>query len=236
MPSCSEAKAGNLHLISFDLDGTLVDTAGEIAEAVHCTFDELGLARRGQAEITGFIGKGTRELLLGLLARVRQEGGTAGVEAEAALARFERHYAETAGRSGRPYPGCAEALARLRALGLRLVCVTNKEQRHAERVLEATGLAGCFELLIGGDTLAVKKPDAGVLAHVLRHCGLEPRQAAHVGDSAIDVWTARNAGVAAWALPHGYNAGVPIEAAGPDRLFPDLPAVATHVEAIRSVR
>ncbi len=220
-----------LRLISFDLDGTLVDTAGEIAEAVHLAFDDFAVARRPQAEITGLIGQGARALMLKLLARVLLDE-PALIErftADQMLERFEHHYAETAGRSSRPYPGCESMLERLREHGVQLVCVTNKEQRHAERVLRATGLAGYFPLLIGGDTLPVKKPDAGVIGHVLAHYGVPADQAAHVGDSSIDVDSARNAGVRAWVVPHGYNAGVPIAEAGPDRLFSDLPSIADEV-------
>lgn len=222
-----------IRLLSFDLDGTLVDTAGEIAEAVHRAFDDLGIARRPQEEITLLIGRGTRELMLKLLARVMLDDPTLAerVTPEAVLERFEHHYAETAGLFGRPYPGCVAMLERLRDQGVRLVCVTNKEQRHAERVLAATRLDGFFGMLIGGDTLPVKKPHAGVLAHVLRHQGVRPAEAAHVGDSSIDIESARNAGVRAWAVPHGYNAGLPIAAANPDRLFPDLPAIADEVDA-----
>ena len=96
-------------------------------------------------------------------------------------------------------------------------------------MLQATGLAGYFTLLVGGDTLPVKKPDAGVLAHVLREYRVGPHEAAHVGDSSIDVQTARNAGVRAWAVPYGYNGGVPVADARPDRLFDDLAAIADHV-------
>ena len=227
MHNCSSAVA----LISFDLDGTLVDTAGEIAEAVNRALDDAGLPRRSLEEITGLIGKGARELMLRLLASVLPAPPFSKPQrqVDALLASFERHYGDTAGRFARPYAGCAETLARLRSSGLQLVCVTNKEQRHAERVLEATGLARHFDLLVGGDTLAVKKPDAGVLHHVLARYGVPAETAAHVGDSAIDVECARRAGVAAWALPHGYNAGVPIANAHPDRLFADLPAVADFV-------
>lgn len=223
-----------IRLLSFDLDGTLVDTAGEIAEAVHRTFDDVGLARRPDDEIVRLIGRGTRELLLRLLARVTSEQPRLAerLRTEAVLDRFEHHYAATAGQTGLPFPGCVAALESLQALGLRLVCVTNKEQRHAERVLAATGLAPHFELLIGGDTLPFKKPDARVFEHVLAHFGIAASQTAHVGDSAIDVETARNAGVAAWAVPYGYNAGVPIAESAPDRLFDTLPAVADHVAAL----
>ncbi|WP_428423305.1 HAD-IA family hydrolase [Methylibium sp.] len=223
-----------IRLVSFDLDGTLVDTAGEIAEAVHRAFDDLGIARRPQAEITRLIGRGTRELMLKLLARVMLEEPALAerVRPDAVLERFEHHYAETAGRFGQPYPGCVSTLERLRDLGVRLVCVTNKEQRHAERVLAATGLDGFFSMLIGGDTLPVKKPHTGVIAHVLRHQGVSANHAAHVGDSSIDIESARNAGVRAWAVPHGYNAGVPIEESHPDQLFQNLPAIADEVDAL----
>ena len=220
-----------LRLLCIDLDGTLVDTAGEIAEAVHRSFDDLGLARRSDAEVVGLIGKGTRELMQRLIARLLEEqpARAGGFQAGALMARFEHHYAETAGSSGRPYPGCQAMLERLRARGVALACVTNKELRHTRRVLAATGLAAHFELVIAGDSLPVKKPDAAVLRHALSHFDVAAAEAAHLGDSAIDVACARHAGVAAWAVPHGYNAGVPIAASQPDRLFADLGAVADFV-------
>jgi phosphoglycolate phosphatase len=232
VPSSSDA--ATLRLVSFDLDGTLVDTASEIGEAVHRAFDDFGLARRPQQEITGLIGRGTRELMLKLLARVFMERPALAerVAPEAMLERFDVHYAETAGQFARPYIGCFDMLDELAALGLKLVCVTNKEERHARRVLEATRLAGRFGLLLGGDSLAVKKPHPDVFAHVLRDQGASAAQTAHLGDSAIDVETARNAGVRAWAVPYGYNAGRAIEESRPDRVFPDLLAVAAHVRAL----
>jgi len=119
--------------------------------------------------------------------------------------------------------------------GVQLACVTNKERLHAERVLAATGLAHWFPTLLAGDTLPYKKPDARVLGELLRRQGVTAPQAAHVGDSSIDIEAARNAAVAAWAVPHGYNGGRPIAEAQPDRLFADLGAVADFVCAARMV-
>lgn len=221
-------------LISFDLDGTLVDTADEIAEAANRCLDELGLPRWPVPAIVAFIGHGTRELMRQLLAAVEaaSPGATAGLDEAEVFEIFDLHYAQTTGTTARPYPGAEALLEQLRDAGLRLACVTNKEQRHAERVLAVTRLDGYFSMLIGGDTLPVKKPHNGVLAHVLRHHGVSADEAAHVGDSSIDVESARNAGVRAWAVPHGYNAGVPIEDSNPDRLFPNLPAIADEVDAV----
>ena len=112
---------------------------------------------------------------------------------------------------------------------MRLACVTNKEARYSERVLVACGLAGAFDLLVSGDTLVAKKPDPLVLQHVMNTLGATRESTAHVGDSRIDVEAARNAGVAAWAVPYGYNRGEPIERARPDRIFRDLGAVADLV-------
>ena len=218
-------------LISFDLDGTLVDTASEIAEAANRALESHGIGRRPVAEITLLIGAGTRELMLKLLARcfLEQPALVGRVRQDDVLSSMDEHYAVTTGTLAVPYPGCHEALADIKAIGVQLACVTNKESRHAQRVLEAARLHGYFDLVIGGDSLAEKKPHASVLCHVARQLGVATTRVAHVGDSSIDVQAARNAGVAAWAVPYGYNAGVPVAQAQPDRLFDSLPQVAAHV-------
>ena len=210
--------------LSFDLDGTLIDTAGEIAEAANRAIAEFGLPAQPPAAVTLLIGHGARALLQGLLA-----GQPAAADLDAVLARFEHHYLATTGTRGQPYAGCAEMLLRLRGAGVRLACVTNKESRLAHQLLHRHGLAAAFDLVIGGDTLPQKKPDPRVLVHTASALGVDLARMAHVGDSAIDVQAARSAGTAAWAVPWGYNGGRPIEAAGPDHVFLSLPAVADHV-------
>jgi phosphoglycolate phosphatase len=230
-PSTDRPAAMGYDLVSFDLDGTLVDTAAEIAEAANRALDEHAIARRPAAEIALLIGAGTRELMLKLLARcfLADAGLVERVRVDDVLASMDRHYAQTTGTSAAPYLGCHDALVALRRAGVRLACTTNKETRHAERVLKATRLDGHFDLLIGGDSLPEKKPHASVLRHVAASLGVDTRRSAHLGDSAIDVAAARNAGMAAWAVPYGYNAGAPIAASQPDRLFDSLPQVAEHV-------
>jgi phosphoglycolate phosphatase len=225
-------------LLSFDLDGTLVDTASEIAEAANRALESHGIARRPPAEITLLIGAGTRELMLGLLKRcfLEQPELAQSVRTDAVLESLDEHYAFTTGSSAVPYAGCREALAGLRQAGCKLACVTNKEVRHARRVLQATRLDHCFDLLIGGDSLVEKKPHASVLRHVAQALDVSLARTAHVGDSATDVAAARNAGVAAWAVPYGYNAGRPITDAMPDRVFGSLLAVSEHVLALRRLR
>lgn len=218
-------------LISFDLDGTLVDTAAEIAEAANAALRAHGIAPRPLAEITDLIGAGTRALMLGLLARcfLERPALVERVQPEAVLASFDEHYAITTGSSAVPYAGCKETLSQLQRAGVRLACVTNKEARHARRVLQLTRLDGYFDLVIGGDSLPEKKPHGSVLRHAASALGVSIGRVAHVGDSAIDVAAARNAGVSAWAVPYGYNGGAPISEAKPDRVFETLPQVAEHV-------
>ena len=223
--------------LSFDLDGTLVDTAEEIAEAVNRTLAEFGVAARPTEEVTQLIGGGAHELMRRLVHQVQRERpkGATPLPIDDVLARLDDHYAETAGTTGRPYADCVDSLRRLRSAGVRLVCLTNKEERFARRVLQQTKLDGYFELLIGGDTLNHKKPHRGVIDHVLQKLGGRPERFAHIGDSRTDVETARNAAVAAWAVPYGYNAGEPIAAAQPDLLFENLAAVASHVITANAV-
>ncbi|HSW04829.1 HAD-IA family hydrolase [Aquabacterium sp.] len=218
-------------ILSFDLDGTLVDTAGEIAEAVNSALQDHGIAPRPQAEITHLIGDGSRQLMLKLLARLylAQPALVETARAEAVLASFEHQLEATLGTVAMAYAGAHETLARLRQAGVRLACVTNKELRHARRVLQATRLLPWFDLVLAGDSLPHKKPHASVLRHVAAVLGGDTQRMAHVGDSSVDVAAARNAGVAAWAVPYGYNAGVPIAESQPQRIFPGLLQVAEFV-------
>jgi phosphoglycolate phosphatase len=223
-------------LITFDLDGTMVDTASEIAEAANRTLSDLGLPRRPVGEVTCLIGHGTRELMRGLLEQAVAAGYADLVNAldtEAVMHCFEGHYQDTTGTESRLYPGCLNGLQRLRSAGIKLACVTNKEIRFAHRVLEVTGLAEFFPIVIGGDSLAQKKPHPQVIDHCLDALSVDQSRAAHVGDSSIDVDTARRAGVAAWAVPYGYNGGMAIEASSPDHLFATIDHIADHVLAER---
>lgn len=215
-----------ISVITFDLDGTLVDTAGEIAEAVNRTLVDFHLAAVPQPEIEELIGAGAHELMRRMLERIDPQSR---LDRAAVFTRFDEHYGDTAGTVGTVYPGAVACLEALRADGVRLACVTNKEARYATRVLSASGLDRQFELVIGGDTLPWKKPDARVLLHVLTALGGDPLHAAHVGDSSTDLLSARNAGVADWAVPWGYNAGKPVADDAPQRLFHSLPQIADFV-------
>jgi len=171
--------------------------------------------------------------MLGLLRQIAADGVSEGariaVDPATAFDLFARHYAAIVGKTCRPYPSARDAVARLRHAGVRLACVTNKDERYSRKVLAACALENAFDLLVGGDTLAVKKPDAGVLGHVVATLGGERASTVHVGDSRTDVEAARNAGVAAWAVPYGYNRGEPIEEAMPDLICRDLGEVADRV-------
>ena len=89
-------------------------------------------------------------------------------------------------------------------------------------MLERHGLADAFDMIVCGDSLAVRKPDPAVIDHCLSELGASPGEALFIGDSEIDISTARAAGVICWAVPYGYNLGRPIAAAMPDRIVPDI--------------
>jgi phosphoglycolate phosphatase len=220
--------ARDFDLVLFDLDGTLVETAPEIADAVNDTLTALGHAPVPQQQVDDWIGHGTRELLIKALAQalgiapaaVRGSDAFGPIEAE-----FGRHYQARCGTRSHLYPRVRDTLQALRAAGVKLVVVTNKEGRYTQTVLDAHQLAPLFDRVVSGDTLPVKKPHPAAIHDCLQRFGVVPARALFVGDSSIDVATARNAGVAVWALPYGYNMGEPIEACKPDRVIADFSAL-----------
>lgn len=215
-------------LLLFDLDGTLVETAPEICDAVNDTLLALKLPPVTLERVCRWIGQGTRELLVQALASATDtavDAVRAAPSLVATVAQFDHCYRARVGTRSRLYPQVREVLQALREQGILLAVVTNKEQRYTQAVLDAHRLTPLFDRVVSGDSLPTRKPHpAGVLA-CLEQFRVSSQRALFVGDSSIDVATARNAGVAVWALPYGYNMGEPIAACGPDRVLQDFSAL-----------
>jgi phosphoglycolate phosphatase len=216
-------------LVMFDLDGTLIETAPEICDAVNDTLKHFELPQVDQEQVNRWIGHGTRELLIQALAFVGKVTVQAIREADTLptiLAEFDRHYQRRCGTRSHLYPHVREVLQALRGQGVKLAVVTNKEGRYTQTVLDAHQLAPLFDRVISGDSLPTKKPDPAGIQSCLQQFQVTADRALFVGDSSIDVATARNAGVPVWALPYGYNMGQPIESCHPDRVIADFSALA----------
>ena len=209
-------------LVTFDLDGTLVDTAPDLADAVDETMRSLGLPARGEDKVRCWIGNGAARLMR----RAITDGGE-GDELDDALvdralqAFLYRYRQQFTGRS-RLYPGAIEVLEALHARGTALACITNKPFAFVEPLFAAMGLSGQFGLTLGGESLPRKKPDPLPFTHTLAHFGVEAAETLHVGDSQSDVRAAKAAGVFVVAVTYGYNHGRDIRETSPDALIDDL--------------
>lgn len=215
-------------LILFDLDGTLIETAPEIMDAVNDTLRHFALTEVTQQQVNDWIGHGTRELLISALAYAQHKAiETVRSDAllPAYLAEFDVHYQQRCGTRSHLYPQVRETLTVLFERGVKLAVVTNKEGRYTSTVLNAHKLMPLLHRVVSGDTLSVKKPNPAGIHSCLEQFGVAPARALFVGDSSIDVASARNAGIAVWALPYGYNMGQPIEACAPDRVIADCSAL-----------
>jgi phosphoglycolate phosphatase len=219
-------------LVVFDLDGTLVETAPEIADAVNDVLRHYGWPKADEEQVARWIGHGTAALLLQAVAKgsgVSPAQLKDSDQMREAAHLYDGFYDVRCGTRSRLYPGARMTLAAFRAGGISQAIVTNKEARYTERVLAIHALETAVDRTISGDSLGTKKPDpAGVLA-CLDEFSVPPERALFVGDSSIDAATARNAGITAWLLPHGYNMGEPVETAGADRVIPDFAELRARV-------
>jgi phosphoglycolate phosphatase len=216
--------------IFFDLDGTLVQTSPEIADAVNDTLRHFGWPAAAQAQVDLWIGHGTRELLIQALAQATSQSAEAvrlGPVLQQALPVFDGHYQARCGTRSQLYPHVRETLGALRLAGYKLAVVTNKEGRYTDTVLNAHQLHSFFDLVVSGDTFPQKKPTPVGVAYGLALWQVAPARALFVGDSSIDAATARNAGIAVWLLPYGYNMGEPVQACQPDRVIADVSELLT---------
>lgn len=204
----------------FDLDGTLLDTAPELADAVNDTLAALGLGLIEPHRVRDWIGNGVRALLARALAEAGREPADA-QRLDRALDLFAARYCARCGSNSRPYPGVEALLRQWHGQGTRLALVTNKDGRFTDLLLDRHGLARWFGRVIAGDTLARKKPAPDGILACLAHFDTSASRALFIGDSAIDVASARNAGVRVWVRAGGYNLGQPIGDCQPDRVFHD---------------
>ena len=207
------AKAPTLVL---DLDGTLVDTAADLVATLNAVLKVEGLAPISFDEALTMVGHGARAMIEAAIV-------ANGINAEAErldnlTASFIDHYAAHIADESRPFPGAIAALDRLAAEGWQLAVCTNKYEGLARQLLAALGMAGRFAAIAGQDSFGVKKPDPRHLTETIRAAGGDERRAVMVGDSEIDIATARAAGIPVIAVEFGYSP-VPVTDLGADRVI-----------------
>ncbi len=216
----------NIRSITIDLDGTLLDTAPDLAAAANAMLVELGHAPYPLATITEYVGRGIPSLVSRCLPAL-EDAAQAN-----ALAIFRKHYAIENGKRSRPYAGALEGLAAFRQAGLALAVVTNKTAVFTDPLLQITGLAHWFAFAISGDTLAQKKPHPQQLLHACERFGTSPPENLHIGDSATDAAAARAAGCPVLLVSYGYDAGVPVQGVDCDGIVTSLLEAARRVTSI----
>ena len=214
--------------VLFDLDGTLVDSAPDLAAAVNRMLRELGRAEEPVQQVVTWVGNGMTRLVKRALTGEMQGEPDAGL-LERAVASFKKHYAANLVVDSRLFPEAVETLEILSARGFVLACITNKPEMFTLPLLDRLGLAKYFGLVVSGDTLAVRKPDPLPLQHACKHFGIAAADAVLVGDSANDVRAARAAGMTAIAVSYGYNHGEDIRALRPDLVVDSLAEVPQYL-------
>ncbi|MGH8672216.1 MAG: phosphoglycolate phosphatase [Burkholderiales bacterium] len=207
--------------VVIDLDGTLLDTAPDLAQAANRMLAELGMDQIGVEVLKTYIGNGVQRLVKRALTRDMQREPDAALHARA-VPIFEKHYEGNVATLSRIFPGVVEGLRAMQAQGLRLACITNKPERFTLPLLRATGLLDFFGLVISGDSLPAKKPDPLPLQHACAHFGVQPHELLLIGDSVNDTQAARAAGCPVFCVPYGYNLGQDVRELDPDAVVPGL--------------
>lgn len=209
----------------FDLDGTLVDSAPDLAAAIDEMLLSLGRPPAGRDKVRQWVGNGAQVLVRRALTDRTDWENAAPIEEPLfrdASGQFSRAYEALNGRCSTVFEGVEPCLKRLHEAGCAMAVVTNKPERFVQPLLESMGLEHWFDMLIGGDTLAVKKPDAAPLLLAMRTLGGTPGTTVMIGDSAADAEAARNAGLPAILVRYGYNYGTPVDDLGADVVVDSL--------------
>jgi len=194
----ADSRFRSVRALIFDLDGTLIDSKQDLIHSVNAMLRELGRGELPAETISGYIGHGAPQLV----ARALGNGSTE-EQRRRALQFFLSYYEDHKMDTTSAYPGVPETLEKLATMPMAVL--TNKPVRISVRILEAMGLSNYFQAIYGGNSFQTKKPDPLGATTILRELRAEPREALLVGDSEVDVQTARNAGTLAAAVNYGFG-------------------------------
>jgi phosphoglycolate phosphatase len=216
-------------IVVFDLDGTLVDTAPDLINALNFVLDREGLPPVPLHQARNMIGAGARRLIERGL---ELEGRTAGFDDITRLTDdFIDHYAAHIADLSRPFEGLESALDDLAALGYRFAVCTNKLEWLSKLLLDQLGLSSRFAAICGADTFGVSKPDPAILQQTIARAGGELTQAIMVGDAGPDIGVARRAGVPVIGVEFGYTE-VAIADLKPDRVIKRMDELPGAVQSL----
>lgn len=211
----------------FDLDGTLIDSAPDIAAATNAALTAAGMSEVNTAEVRNWIGRGAKILFRDALEALGRGG-----DIDALVRDFVAHYDAHPAERSRLYPGAREVLQALEPLPMAIV--TNKFEAIARRVLASFAIETHFEAVVGGDTCGQPKPDPAPMLHACQALGIAPGEALMIGDSVNDVRAARAAGCRVICVSYGYNHGEDIATARPDAIVDHLGELPARIAAIDS--
>ena len=220
-------------IVVFDLDGTLVDTAPDLINALNFVLDREGLPPVPLDSARNMIGAGARKLIERGL---EMEGRSLGIEDISRLTGdFIDYYAAHIADVSRPFEGLESALDDLTAQGYRFAVCTNKLEWLSKLLLDQLGLSSRFAAICGADTFGVSKPDPAILRQTISRAGGQPTTTVMVGDGGPDIGVARRAGIPVIGVGFGYTE-VPIAELKPDRLIGHMRELPAAVESLMAQR
>ena len=195
-----------LKALVFDLDGTLLDSAADLAQALNATLHDHDRAPLSLAQVKSLTGDG----MMAMLNRAFMGSGlpAAQKDLDQIYMQFIKHYSTLKPDRSQLYPHVIETLQHYRGRGVKIGLCTNKQEQSTHRLMRDLEIHDLFDNIAGGDTFSMRKPHPGHIRGVLDALGIEPHHAAMIGDSANDVIAAQGAGVKSIAVTHGYGSDV----------------------------
>lgn len=212
-----------IQALCFDLDGTLIDTSGDILLAVNLTLAEFGFMSINLVQCLQFIGDGVTKLMQRALGQAGYQDVHHPLPAdllEKAVAIFRQYYSAHLLDSSRPYPQVITTLHQFQTLPLAVI--SNKSVSFCKRILDSLHLSHYFKIILGGDSLSSQKPDPLPLRHVLQQFNIAPQHCLMVGDSSNDIRCAHSVGALACAVTYGFRDETELRSCEPDWLIHDF--------------